>query len=276
MNCRQCGKGIDADAKFCGHCGAPRGGTSPRKIVPSDLASNKPAQEQKKSPVGCLGIIVRVFLGGIVFIFGLGLISGLMGHKSSGSAQIGGAQSSANSQLTQDGSIITGATRWKLLKATNEGSYLKSNNPFKGDQQGNGTKYIMVIAEVENIGKKSESTSPTFLKLIDDQGREFDEFSDKVFYTPDDIKGRDSTPLNPGMRRTIATIFEVPESANNFKIKLYDLVNVFAFGSGTVVDLKLSAARVVKSKHSSRKTENTATDNGDGTVTLSRGDAADE
>lgn len=275
MNCNKCGKGIDPDAQFCGHCGAPRNGTAPRKIVSADLAASKPTYEQKKSPVGCLGIVIRVFVGGILFIFALGIISGLVGHKSP-TAQVGGTQSSANAQVAQDGSIVTGTTRWKILKATNEGNLLKSTNMFKGDKQGNGTKYIMVVAGVENLDKKSKSTLVTSLKIIDDQGREFDEFSEQELYVPEGVDSYNSTPLNPGMHRKIAKIFEVPEGANNFKIKLYDLSDLFSLGGGAIVDLKLSAAHVSGSRHSARKTENTATDNGDGTVTLRRGEATDE
>lgn len=134
--------------------------------------------------------------------------------------------------------------------------------------------FVNVALEVENLGKEAHSLSP--LELIGSDGAKFsmldntyafEEIHNPVYSIVDRI--------NPGLKKQYSAIFEVPQGAQGFKINLPDMASLF--GSGEIVDLPLtSTPQVSRSRHSTRKTENTATDNGDGTVTLNRGEAADE
>lgn len=137
--------------------------------------------------------------------------------------------------------VITGTTRWKIVKAVNRGQALKSDNEFVEAKMGNGTKFIMVVAEVENLDKGPKQTFATGVRLIDSQGREFEKLDDGDFFVPNALRSSVLNNFNPGIRRTFAMVFEVPADASVARIKLGDLG--ILFGEEKIIELPESPTR---------------------------------
>jgi hypothetical protein len=192
----------------------------------------------KSIAVGCLSAIVTLF--GILVI--VAIASPTRPHSASTAepqagqlsqaiptANVAPTKSAAKSTATPKpaeqgtaknpyprGAVVTvGEAKWKVLDATIRGRIPEEyGNKFLTAQG----KYVVVIAEVENIGKQAKSV--TQLDLVDSQGREFRSLSDRFKL---DTKQVLIETLNPNMPLKYASVFDVPSDAEGLTVTVSDL-----------------------------------------------------
>jgi hypothetical protein len=77
--------------------------------------------------------------------------------------------------------------------------------------------YLIFILEVENVGDEAEYISSSNIKIIDEQRREFESDFSATLYLDNDpelkalgIRGLSFDSLNPGLKREVAVVFDVP------------------------------------------------------------------
>lgn len=104
--------------------------------------------------------------------------------------------------------IIAGEFKWKITKVTKQteiGQYIGSN--FLG-VKANG-EFLILDVEVENIGKSANYLTDSFIKLVDDQGREFSSNPSGAFYLDHNSAILFDT-INPGIVKKGKVVFDVP------------------------------------------------------------------
>lgn len=80
--------------------------------------------------------------------------------------------------------------------------------------------FFIIDVEVTNKGKEAEYVSPSLVKLIDDQGREFTSSSYSFTYEGSLEEGL----LNPGLTRKGAIIYDVPKDMEVADIRVYSSI----------------------------------------------------
>jgi hypothetical protein len=133
-----------------------------------------------------------------------------------------------------DQRITVGEVEWVITKAENLGSTLKSKYGSYGDDcVANSGSFIRIDFKVKNISK--DMITLTDLYLYDSSEREFTSSSEVYSCVEDELFLLDN--INPGIEKTFTVVYEVPEDAEDLKIKVEDLK---LFGDGEAyVDLGL-------------------------------------
>ena len=128
-------------------------------------------------------------------------------------------------EFSTDEEIIAGNFRWKIVqfsKAKEIGQDLMGT--FFG-VKANGI-FLIVDVEVENTGKSAEYLIDSFLKLIDEQDREFSPNSVSAFYLKPEGSALLFEQINPGIKKKGKIVFDVPEDLKIAKIRIAD--NIFS------------------------------------------------
>jgi hypothetical protein len=130
--------------------------------------------------------------------------------------------------------ILFDDSTWTVLDAVDMGRVLKSNNMLKKDAVTNG-RFIRVHYRVLNRTKK-EARFIDLPKLIDSQGREFNQYDEQAFYIPEGAKTIALEALPASIPKEFYAIYEVPADARQprFEAKSLDF-----FPEKKLVDLGL-------------------------------------
>lgn len=203
--------------------------------------SAQPAQSGfgRRHPIltGCLGIIVLIFLIGI-----LGAALGGGGDETAGGGG-GGANAGGNGgqqnenqgrnagqgQEQGDGGqqaqgparmgeeVVVGDIAYTVTNARQE-TVLEDPSGFDEPLEGN---FIIVDFTVENRGSEPISVSDVGLYVYDSQGREFEtETEVPLGYIPEDRDLFLMDRLNPGLSQNVRTVFTVPPDAQGFEMEV--------------------------------------------------------
>lgn len=193
---------------------------------------------KKKSPVlmscgGCLGLIVAI-----------GAISAVFGPKPGQSpaptarsaAKPVGKSSAVSSSASSDNDIQEGEIKTvtvngeKITVAMVDSklysiSAVEKVSAIKGgfsDTQADG-RFLIVRLRVQNASKEPGTVSTSLLKLIDNQDREFtksDQGQAALGMSGDKTAKLFRGALNPGITQEIPVVFDVPDDAKGFKLKI--------------------------------------------------------
>ena len=123
--------------------------------------------------------------------------------------------------------IFAGEFKWKITKMTKKkeiGQDL-AGNFFGAKADG---EFIILDVEVENIGNSANILSDSFIKLIDDQGREFSSNPSAAFYLDHNSVLLFNT-LNPGITKEGKVVFDVPVGLSVVDVKIYDSLATSSF-----------------------------------------------
>jgi hypothetical protein len=159
-----------------------------------------------------------------LFIFiGLVIISGIFGDNTSNtegqvtsSADRGIKTTQQEAKIYSVGdSIQAGDFTWKITKSST--SKTIGSNPYLTTEASG--VYVILDVEVENTGKSAKYLTDSYLKLIDDQGREFSPDTGAAFYL-DSNQALMFEQVNPGITKKGKIVFDVPEGLNVVNIRI--------------------------------------------------------
>ncbi len=168
-----------------------------------------------------------------LFIFvGLIIIGGLFGGNNNTSTS---SNSNLNvQQNTQDqvtapkdevktyglgDSIQAGDFKWKITKVS---TTKEIGQDIMGSFFGEKADGVFVIldVEVENTANSAKYLMDSYLKLVDNQNREFSPNSAAVIYLKPEGSALMFEQVNPGIIKKGKIVFDVPESVKNFNLKI--------------------------------------------------------
>jgi hypothetical protein len=115
--------------------------------------------------------------------------------------------------MTSD--VVVGDAKWKILRV---GTPAILSPPFGAPKPPQG-KYVVVAAQVENLGKQMKSV--TNLKLVDSQGRQFTAVADILQVQPPQVTIVHN--INPNMPYAYSTVFDLPTDATGLMVTVSDL-----------------------------------------------------
>jgi hypothetical protein len=193
--------------------------------------STQPVPAPKKGG-GCfrtIGIVVVVLIGIIVVIAlasgGGNKDTGTAAQPTAGTQPSGSTPAAKPTAVAQQGTdknpwalatdIKIGEVRWKILSADVKAEL----PPSYGDPKKAQGKYVVVVAEVENLAKEMKSV--TNLDLVDDQGRQFKASNDTFKLDPKQVMILEN--INPNMPYQYTTVFDVPKDATGLMVTVSDL-----------------------------------------------------
>ncbi len=101
-----------------------------------------------------------------------------------GGGKKGGSSDAPPAKIGEE--VTFGDSKWTVLGAEDKGKVLPSRNQFQKDAKTDG-KFILVRFKVTNTTNKPERLSIT-PKLIDSQGREFQQYDHQSFYLPEGLR----------------------------------------------------------------------------------------
>jgi len=117
--------------------------------------------------------------------------------------------------------VIAGNFKWKITGITKQSEI---GEDFFGNFMGtkaNG-EYLIISVEVENIGKSAQYLTNSFIKLIDNQGREFSSDAMAGIYLKPQGSSLNFETINPGIVRKGKVVFDVPKGLNIIHVKISD------------------------------------------------------
>lgn len=123
----------------------------------------------------------------IFIIIALAILGGILGgdnhsqstNDNSGQSQITSEKQEAKTYSVGD-SVQAGDFKWKIVKFSTAKSI--GSNPYLTTEASG--IYLILDVEVENTGKSAEYLMDSYLKLVDEQGREFSPDTSVAFYLP--------------------------------------------------------------------------------------------
>lgn len=126
-----------------------------------------------------------------------------------------------SSEIFQLGETVTvDDIEWVLVDAENIGNRMKSQlGEYGEDCVAKSGEFIQLTLKAKNNRKEMATLSNLY--LYDSEGREFVTSSDVIFCVEDDMWLIDN--INPGIERTFLAVYEVPEDASGFKLKVGNL-----------------------------------------------------
>lgn len=120
--------------------------------------------------------------------------------------------------------VQVGNVAWLVAMAENKGNILKaieSKSKIKDKEASQDAKYIGVLFSVMNLGKEMKSL--TVPSVVDDQGRIYSPSSDTFDWILDEYEIVGFTNINPSIKKTYYSIYEIPNEAKGLKLKVGDL-----------------------------------------------------
>lgn len=124
--------------------------------------------------------------------------------------------------ITQNGTKMTVALVdskfYSIISVQRKSSIASSFSSTKADGV-----FIIIKLVVQNASKEGGTVATTLMKLIDSAGREFDTSSSgttALVMSGDDTAELFMGEINPGITKQFTLIFDVPENAKDFKLKI--------------------------------------------------------
>lgn len=239
--CGNCGSELPQDVRFCPSCGRPVHETAQVSTPEADVDVPPPPQwqgteneaprgspqgdQRRKHPIltGCLGIVVIIFLLGI-----LGAIfSG--GEETAGSGGEAGGGDGQQAQQDQDSGqgqqnqvagigeeVSVGDVSYTVTDAEVV-SQLKDPLGLEEPLTGN---FILVSFTFANNSSEPVTVSDIGMYLYDSQDNEYETDTDAAFYLPEDTSMFMLDRVNPGLTQDVQTIYSVPPDAEGFELEV--------------------------------------------------------
>ena len=116
-------------------------------------------------------------------------------------------------------SVDVGSFKWKITKfekASQIGQNLMGT--FMG-VKANG-EYLIQNVEVENVGKSAQVLMDSFVKLINDQGREFSPDTAAAFYLEPQGSALMFETINPGIVKKGKIVYDVPKGLKVVDVRI--------------------------------------------------------
>lgn len=124
--------------------------------------------------------------------------------------------------------ITAGEFKWKIIKITKQkqiGQDLAGN--FFGVKADG--EFIILDVQVENVGKSANILSDSFIKLVDNQGREFTADSAAAIYLEQNTALSFYDTLNPGIVKKGKVVFDAPVGLSVVNVIIYDSLATSSF-----------------------------------------------
>lgn len=116
-------------------------------------------------------------------------------------------------------SIQAGDFKWKVTKSSTAKEIGESiAGTFLGEKADG--IFIILDVEVENTGKSAEYLMDSYLKIIDEQGREFSPNSAAAIYLKPQGSALMFKQVNPGIAKKGKIVFDVPEGLKVANLKI--------------------------------------------------------
>jgi hypothetical protein len=114
-----------------------------------------------------------------------------------------------------DGDIAFSVKGWRRVESVSQGQFSPTVRPAKG------AAFVEVTVSYENRGKKAVSPfcGGQGATLIDEQDRNFDPDSDVAIFRPG---SKICDDLQPGFKRTDVLVFEIPASAKENSVAVFN------------------------------------------------------
>ena len=123
--------------------------------------------------------------------------------------------------------ILAGEFKWKITKITKEKQIGQDLAGTFFGVKADG-EFLIVDVEVENIGKSANILSDSYIKLVDNQGREFTADTMASFYLEQGSSLIFDT-VNPGIVKKGKVVFDVPVGLSVVDVKIYDSLATSSF-----------------------------------------------
>ncbi len=117
--------------------------------------------------------------------------------------------------------IIAGQFTWKITKMTKAkeiGEDLMGT--FLGKKASG--EFLIIDVEVENTGKSAQFLMDSFVKLVDDQDREFSPDTEAAFYLKPEGSALMFETINPGIIKKGKIVYDVPEGLKVVNARISD------------------------------------------------------
>lgn len=111
--------------------------------------------------------------------------------------------------------VSVGDFKWKIIDMT---TATELGDDIMGNFYGQKADGIFVIfdVEVENIGSSAEYLTDSYVKIIDDQNREFSPDSTAAFYLKPEGSALVFDQINPGITKKGKIVYDVPENLKGY------------------------------------------------------------
>lgn len=128
------------------------------------------------------------------------------------------AISSSGSELELGNEFQLGDFKYRIQSATQRKTV---GSQFLNERANNGAIFVVVSYIMENCTKETQTVLADDMKLVDSEGRTFDPSSNaNIALLAEDGKDFLLSELQPGIARTMKTVFEVPLSSLNGEVTL--------------------------------------------------------
>ena len=193
----------------------------PESVTQTTQAGKKGMSTGVKIAIGCGALILL-----LVVCFIIASVAGLTGLSKLSEEVEKTTQESEEKKDTafenpsnMNEPVTVSEVEWTLLNAEDLGSTIPSRYEFSEDCVANSGKFIKISMKVKNNSKAMASVSS--LNLYDSEQNEYITSSDLFDCIEDDIYILDN--INPGIEKTFVGVYEVPATANGFKVKVGDM-----------------------------------------------------
>lgn len=160
-----------------------------------------------------------------LFIFlGLIILGSLFGGNNSTSTS--NSQESAINTNQQEAKtyslgdeVQAGDFKWKITKSSTAKQIGSGSGDYFFGEKADGI-FIILDVEITNTGRDANYLTDSFLKLVDDQGREFSPNSAAALYLKPSGSALLFEQINPGITKKGKIVFDVPEGLKVANIRI--------------------------------------------------------
>jgi len=165
-------------------------------------------------------IVLYVFIGLIILgvIFGGNDTSNSGTQTPSDSSGIKATQGEAQTYALGD-SIKAGDFTWKITKVTTASQVGEELYGTLIGEKADGV-FIILDVEVTNTGNSAKYLMDSFVKLVDDQNREFSPSTSAAFYLKPQGSALMFEQINPGITKKGKIVYDVPQGLKVFNLKI--------------------------------------------------------